>query len=198
MEMPLFVKFGDKRIKLKNIKDYGMSNSKDSFYYTVSFDVYSYYAKWEGKLVKEIVETVKFSISEEFKNHLEKDIHNYKELIDAYHEINFTSLPQLCIFFYENTYKGCLGCCFLNEAWYGRKILEKDWYSHENSKYIPEIGNANFPTSNVKFERNCVEGGGDYLYVTTYQNDNYRFYQKEVAFDIKEKFAQLDKYLAGE
>ena len=35
----------------------------------------------------------------------------------------------------------------------------------------------------------------DYLYVTTYQNDNYRFYETEVPFDIREKCSEIDQHM---
>jgi len=35
-----------------------------------------------------------------------------------------------------------------------------------------------------------------YLYVATYQNDNYRFFEDEVSFNIQNKCAELDKWLS--
>ena len=37
-----------------------------------------------------------------------------------------------------------------------------------------------------------VEKNIEYLYVTTYQNDNYKFYECNVSFDIREKMKEID------
>lgn len=40
--------------------------------------------------------------------------------------------------------------------------------------------------------RDYVEKTIEYLYVTTFQNDNYKFYECNVSFDIREKMKEID------
>jgi len=41
----------------------------------------------------------------------------------------------------------------------------------------------------------AMQGKLEYLYITTYQNDNYKFYSYESDFDIKEKLQEIDNVL---
>lgn len=47
----------------------------------------------------------------------------------------------------------------------------------------------------VATDNDLIRQKVSYLYVTTYQGDNYRFNDWEVSFDIYEKCKELDSYM---
>ena len=82
-----------------------------------------------------------------------------------------------------------LGC--VDTVWNGK--------TEENGIKIEEFRNPNVTYSHNQSYRNYlplredyVEKTIEYLYVTTYQNDNYKFYECNVSFDIREKIKEID------
>lgn len=63
----------------------------------------------------------------------------------------------------------------------GRVYIERDNGERVKSDYNFNLTNEDFAIQEIP-----------YLYITTYQNDNYTFYQDEVEFNIREKFKEID------
>ena len=75
-----------------------------------------------------------------------------------------------------------------------RKKKRKKW--DILGKFVDEVDVAYLSSNYYKEERSRPENKKQYyLYVTTYQNDNYKFYEDEVSFNIRDKVKELDKYL---
>lgn len=152
---PGFISFDNTRIKLSNIKHYGISSTV------------RYYAK--------IYENKKVSSS-------------FLGLIDVSHN---------------------------EDVWTGEKILllnARDYQDAYDIMFPVPAQNADGSTACVRFimkngevektseirKRNksdIIEVEEEYLYVTTYQKDNYQFFKDDVEFDIYDKFKEIDKYM---
>lgn len=117
---PIFIKFGSDRIKLSNIKNYGISDGSS-----------------------EILTNLKRN---------EDDLEQAEELLKI-----FGQAPQ-------------------RQA--VRNLKESILEQKKSKKY-----------------QSAKTGETPYLFITTYQGDNYRYYECECDWNIYEKLEQLDKYL---
>lgn len=76
----------------------------------------------------------------------------------------------------------------------GKMYFKNDDYYEKDNDYIVFKESVEFEgNENIKDEVNKIINR--YLYVTTYQNDNYTFYQSDCDFNIDEKLKELDRYL---
>ena len=149
---PAFIDFGNKRIKLGNIKDYGITER--TVYFAKLFEhttrtqkgllginVETEYWEWKGKLA--------------LLSELSYD--------DAYRKMH------------DNMYRTCGWNYLLDGA----------------LRYSANSLNGNTPD----FKDVTIVKQLKCLHVTTYQKDNYRFYDGEVDFDIFQKYKELDGYM---
>lgn len=144
---PTFIGFGDVRIKLGNIKNYGLS---------------------EGE-------------------------HCYAKVYTLYR-------PELFV--------DSLADCLFGKTewiWTGEKVDLGTWdfgkmefcpvYQRVGEE-ITKVHDSSYRYG-IKTTNDIIREPEEYLYVTTFQGDNYRFFQSSAGFDIHEKLAELDKYLCG-
>ena len=125
---PVFIKFGDDRIKLSNIKDYGIADGSE-------------------ELLKRL-------------KSLEYNLASNEQHLDS-----------------------CKNTEYLKE------MVPCAQMRYDDSKEEVEKLKQSI------FYKQALANDLKYLYITTYQNDNYRYYLCECDFDINEKLAILDKYL---
>ncbi|MEA5093498.1 MAG: cold shock domain-containing protein [Sedimentibacter saalensis] len=159
-----FIQFGDVRVKLSNVKNYGIS--QDYYQYEKVFRVW--YNESTSKLGK------LFNIKYEFD----------WEFADKYERLYCNS---------EREKKIKAGEC------YSYVYAEKDQaYSYEGNNLIfakePGIYKSNIRRSCLG---DIVDLPEDYLYVTTYQGDNYKFRVNNGDFDIYKKLEELDSALCN-
>lgn len=142
--MPVFIIIDDSRIKISNIKNYGISSIEE----IENFDETKYkHASFDYELYRERVDEERLALK------------NAKAPFDTPF---FTNLISERLKNYEV------------ELQKAKEKLSKLSEAKKNNKRI------------IK----------KYLYITTYQNDNYRFYENESKCNIDDKLKELDKYLA--
>lgn len=151
-DKPIFVAFGDARIKLSNIKNYGVI--KGDAYYQKTY-----------RLVEDPSE---FIIGRWVytNNNFKIDIVKYQNIINEHYVKRLIYLK-----------KG-----------------EKNTFS-ENELIATKDGVYEVDRKTPKEDAFSKEE--NYLYITTYQNDNFKYSQDDVTWDIKEKFKELDDYLCN-
>lgn len=146
---PAFIEFGNTRIKLNNIKNYGISSIP--VYYANVFVGVEQEKKWRG-LLKEKTVTVTTEWIKTGKTIRLSDV----SLADA---------------------QAVLG----------------------NKQYVIKNGEITIVDASVnaflRSDELIICKDVDYLYVTTFQRDNYRFLADLVNFDVHKKCQEIDKYL---
>lgn len=160
-QKPAFVEFGNTRIKLSNIKNYGISSVPT--YYAIIFKkvvhehMYEGLFGWTTKKKSELVDTgERIRLGESFD-----------EARSALHRAGMITYGQ--------------------PGLNGRR--------HEYHRYVKNNGELCRDwdwRSDISYVAECKDV--DYLYVTTYQNDNYRFVADIAGFDIHAKCMELDSY----
>lgn len=130
---PTFIACGDVRIKLSNIKSYGISEG------------YQHFIKV-------------------YEHSLPKESSSLKLLL--HDELVWNGLKIPCSSLYTLRYR-----------------YVKDWDGKIAESY------------QAARDGDCLKQSIHYLYITTYQGDNYRFNDWEVSFDIYEKCRELDSYM---
>lgn len=224
-EKPLFIKLEDKRIKLKNIKDYGIGRTESE---TATFSIdYCKYVKEKGfifdstilkKCGKTTVEipicgnpTILFPKGSE--EYFWKNVEiNYRDKIYVCKVFDGHGLQGYIAFMYRQDFETFVSkCTRLPSDEYSRKVVlnpfldgfdpfevgldpVKDLKPLENKMNYGYVKGSEMCEYKLKGREKKIT---EYLYITTYQNDNYRFYQDEVDFDIREKLNLLDSYLSG-
>lgn len=163
VKRPAFVEFGNTRIKLSNIKNYGISS------------VPVYYAKVFDKVAKGPQKTriLGLPYNDPF---VWVDTGLTVRLSDSKTEAE--KLMEKWIEgrgMYANEYAYRLACCKIK-------------------RYVRENGVISDTAAEAKFEDVTSCKTVEYLFVTTFQNDNYRFFTDLVDFDIHEKCRELDTY----
>lgn len=169
---PIFISFGNTRIKINSIKNYGIST--DTGYY------------------EKTTRMNKRSISN--PNFLEKirgTVHIYWSYTGEDIEIDQERYDDVMNYRCHNKYaffkKGEKVPEFSRYRNYDN-ITEYNWITaSEDNIYM--IGKSEATPEDVYSIKRT------YLYVTTYQKDNYTFYQNEVSWNIVEKRNELDRYL---
>lgn len=144
-DKPIFVKCGKERIKISNIKSYGIST--ETMYFQKVYEIDDDSSFW-GKLLSSWVYKGKtFKIDEYLASVL-----------------NYSS-----------------------SGYIRRKLFspEKGYYDENPGNLDTRAPKSDLITKNV-----------EYLYITTYQDDNYIFYEDNEEFNIHEKCKELDKWLS--
>ena len=89
----------------------------------------------------------------------------------------------------ENGLAKLLGC--VDTVWNGeteKNGIKIEEFRNPKVTYTHNQGYKNY----LPLREDYVEKTIEYLYVTTYQNDNYKFYECDVSFDIREKMKEID------
>lgn len=162
---PSFVEFGNTRIKLSNIKNYGISSA------------FIYYAKVFEKVEKE----------PEKKGLLWLLTETPVEWVDTGERIRLCESKEEAEKLMEKWVKTDRKL-YANELDYRATCCKVKRYLRTNGVISDDATASKFDDV---VECNSVK----YLYVTTFQNDNYRFYVDTVDFDIHEKCRELDEYM---
>lgn len=118
---PIFIRIGDTRIKLSNIKDYGIADGSEE--------------------ILEEAEDLQYDLK----------------------SVYAIPIPARAQYYFDNEYS--------------QKQTNLEKY-----------------TSTKRYKR-AKKGEAKYLYITTYQGDNYQFYECEVDWNIYHKLEELDNYL---
>lgn len=162
-QRPTFVDFGSARIKLSNVKNYGISST--TVYYA---PVFMYVERTEKK------QTL-FG---------EKDKKSW-QLVDSGERIRLgeTLSEAAAKWRADGMTSSASGLAAVSAPYL--------WYY----QYVREDGKLRQGYSSTKSIEEAAECKTvEYLYVTTFQNDNYRFFADVVDFDIHEKCRELDSY----
>ena len=184
---PEFVSFGSERLKLSNIKTYGISQEYKECLHTAKVKVYElttirfkrFLAK--PKYVKNCLhptgETIKIKEWERFsvkdKSYWRITVHN--DSIDRDERFNTKIIK---------TPNGIRG------------LVEDDGAVYDEKGNISSIGPIDGFFDGKRLEDKDISYGPmKYLYVTTFQNTNYQWFEDSASFDIYEKCKELDKYL---
>ena len=162
-----FLIFDDVRIKLGNIKSYGIS------------DELRYYEKLYTKVYRKKVGWLDGLLGNTFDLIWNGEV----ELIDSQRYF-FLGLRN------ADDRQDCQNIHVDNIDWYYseygntyKKIIDgKNIIYHRLSQYYATL-------------EEVIEKHIRYLYIETYQNDNFRFYEDEVSFDIVSKCKEIDKIL---
>ena len=149
---PVFIEFGSVRIKLSNIKNYGISS------------IPTHYAKVFEKRQYEVNKYTLFG---------ERSVKKWG-LVDTGERIRLDESS------------GDLSRMVNSRIYSYRRCLKVNGNIIRVNPSFAETWEYN-----DAIERRDIE----YLYVTTYQNENYRFVEDEVEFDIHKKCEELDEYM---
>lgn len=177
---PEFVKFGEVRIKLSNIKNYGV-NVENKFYEKV-------YKRQEVKEYDNaLLQFLGGKISYRYTYYKDEEISSSR-----YDDIKKgVILPGKVFLLKGQEYLR------LKSEILGNRIL----YRNETYKNV-HTDNCQYASVDGVYETNKIAEQDDvflkeisYMYVTTYQNDNFKFMQDLEDWDVKKKCAELDKYL---
>lgn len=84
----------------------------------------------------------------------------------------------------------------LEDSYYYDPITDKQ-INRARKRYQNEKGELAEGFEWATRENSVVDKRVKYLYITTYQNDNFIFWEDEVNFDISEKCDELDKIFGG-
>lgn len=151
---PTFVDFGSTRIKLSNIKNYGISSTLT--YYGKVFDKRQYLTSKNTLFGAKTVRRHGF--------------------VDTGERVRLG----------ESREGAAAALC------YSIKYQTYYRYVKDNGKIVKHSPPL---MENWSFEDVIECKNVNYLYVTTYQNDNYRFVEDLVPFDIQKKCNELDEYV---
>lgn len=184
---PEFVSFGSERLKLSNIKTYGISQEYAECLHTARVKVYELTTiRFKRLLAKpkyvknclnptgetiEIKDWEQFSVKE--KQYWRLTVHN-----DSTHKDEIYSTKII------KTRNGIRG------------LNEDDGAVYDEKGNISSIGPIDgFFDGKRLDDKDITYGPLKYLYVTTFQNTNYRWFENSASFDIFDKCKELDRYL---
>lgn len=165
-----FIKLGEERIKLSNIKNYGIA-SKDVYFqkvytFTVEDGLFDKREYNDANMWQEITYLRYYDIANGLKDYM----HIIKALKGEPIGVVDPSKRKL----FESSYKNA----------------KKDGiYDLNRIDDMCSSVNANPSKSDVKLARE------DYLFINSYQGDNYKFSASTANFDINEKILELDEIL---
>lgn len=187
LNRPQFLEFGGARIKLTNIKNYGIAQG-DGWYAKMYRDVPAKYITKKKAFGKTVTELVSEATIEETGEVYPIDV---KENVESYH-------PYI---HGRPTYNG-----YEIGARYGPKMMRKVVEYHvwnrgkqatirvDHAFHLDANGNI-VSTQAALSSEHLFTKPENYLYVTTFQGDNYKWFEHHVKFDIYEKCKELDKYM---
>lgn len=154
-----FLFIGKNRIRLSNIKTYGISSKV--FYYQ--------------KVYRATVESMIIFFNHSFSWEGDTILLN-KEKQDRIKKLNPTMEHDALE--------------VKNTGSFEKLIIDEDGEMHQAAEYMRTYNLSD----NWHPEPGDIFGKKQkYLYITTFQNENYRFYESEVNFDIEEKCKEIDE-----
>lgn len=156
-----FILLGNTRIKIGNIKDYGISSKMKDYE-----KIYEVVERSGGIVLKFLLGNIKLVWNGEVE----------KITADRWNELSESSKHSQEV----------------------RNEHVRYWYEYTYKRYKNEKGEvvtANDLGAVATLENSVVEKEIKYLYITTFQNDNFRFYEDEVDFSIIDKCNELDSLL---
>ncbi len=176
-----FVNIGGNRIKVSNIKNFGISYETEYYAKVYKINIEEYGVGFLGGL---LFATFDKEIPESSYKVTDKTDTNYKMEIseDEYTKIKKGKILPI----YAQVEKDNICNCYVKRDLYDGTyiILAQQKGKWEDGEYVD--GNIlSVATPDDVFEEKIR-----YLYITTYQNDNFTFYEDEC--DIDEKLAELD------
>ena len=165
---PAFIQFGDVRIKLSNIKNYGISS--DISYY---IKIYEYNAQKAKQVEIEKAKRKKAGLFQKIMAPaIDTNLYEWKgkkKYINSASTIVAFGINDIYDYLYNINGSFCL----------------KEDPDGSLEPYNPPFSDKNDFLREVE----------PTLYVTTYQGDNFRFVQGAVDFDVHEKCSELDSYM---
>lgn len=166
-----FVTFGDIRIKASNIKNYGIASENQ-------YGVYVYKDSSTSSFLG--VHVPKYNKSNEII-WIDKDewfFYSSKERFNSWDSdiVKNTNGEYLSVHMFDEDAKEL--------KWFYGCVCKN------NLGHVFEMPYSNNPRENLVCKTK------EYLYVTTYQRDNYRFFDDSAPFDIHEKGKELDEIFA--
>lgn len=175
---PIFVLFGHERIKLSNIKNYGISSG--AAYFVKVYEL-------RDSVIYGLFNTI--SIKANCLTWTRNDL-QVREEDWGIHQIKLYNedLKQF------QTYNKK----FIRDKNGVVRMINKSDGIIRNSKGTVIGGRGNWLTGDpglLLCENDVYKEYQDYLYLTTYQNSNYQWYKGLASFDIYEKCKELDRYL---
>lgn len=194
-----FITFGDVRIKLRNIKNYGISTEK--FYYERVYKVV--YTKAKSKLWRffgfEDTDIQKTDVYVEISENRFNSIKNREET--AGHVI-FNKDKENHFYYDDNFFFNIGNVSILNANIANHAYTHNSYKLSDTSEIVICLAYEKSTYDGKPYEKPLFYAKPDdvwcekkkYLYVTTYQNDNFRFYDND-NLNIKEKINELDSNL---
>lgn len=187
-----FIAFQDVRIKISNIKNYGIKNDSIDFFKKIEQSK-TYISNYEDKikecdlyierLNKEIVELG--GNPEDYENDIE--VINSEYIILSDYTISK-----------KNLYTGKYPSCYSKEEILNGILKDRNCALIVKRKNLllkeDCISNKNGYEAQIEYKL-AKNNKLEYLYITTYQNDNFKFYAHMCDFDIRDKIHEMDKLL---
>jgi CspA family cold shock protein len=168
---PVFVQFGDTRIKLANIKSYGVSIHRTYFE-----KIYEKVGELTGDetgfigFLKSLVDWDEIEFQWQYKGRS--------------FEVSEVQAAQIL--------RGQSKRAVYVKKGERYKLMDNTDGSHTYERYHRADKDGIYCLERNTEKTDLIIKDRQYLYITTYQNDNYRFYEDEVGFDINEKVRELD------
>jgi hypothetical protein len=174
-----FIVFGDSRIKLSNIKNYGINT--ESIYYqkvyvkkTTKKKESILFFNWTSTKDEWVYEGHKVNICESDYN---KAISSFTHDTSVVYKLGYFSKGDKCLVF---------STLYVQGEPVGKDYVEKAAPEDGVYQFNEKATKEDFLTENEK-----------YIYITTYQNDNFKFYSKDMVGSLENKLSELDKYLCS-
>ena len=197
---PVFIKLGDTRIKLNNIKDYGVSKA-ESWSTIYNIDIYTLISE---DILFGLSKSIQFKKSGQYQVELSDS-----DYVDNSMGLHWSKEDKFWMKVHEN-YEGKIYVCrcfvHVNDYVEARGYIAfRDKNSFDiilNSDRKREISDEGISSVYCSWTSGYQEIRrhqkiSKYLYITTYQNDHYIFYEDEVDFNINEKLNLLDDWLSA-
>ena len=157
---PIFISFGDVRIKTSNIKNYGIDfNIHTYIKYEKTWEDFKGEWKEENERIKKAIQTTRSKIRK----------WSLQKTLDRRHDKNMEYNYELYKEKFRNNLENMNPSKNPESRYTFSEYLDKKW---------------KFKGSSRSF----------YLYVTTFQGDNYKFRESNQDFDIHEKVKEMDSY----
>lgn len=171
----VFVSFGDVRIKVSNIKNYGIATEPCCFakVYVEKTEERTHYSLIRRREKKYTAHL--WVPSDDYKVRISRqEYEKVLNLTNAEFVGRYVLIPK------DKKYEGIT---------FGEPITVLD-----DKVIVQQKGTALFIVgAGFLTSKDVWIGERDYLYITTYQNDNFKFYRDECCFNIDEAIKELDE-----
>lgn len=174
-----FIKIGDTRIKISNIKNYGISDDENELLLKIQ-DLKKVISNLQNK-----ISNLDFKIKsdEEWESHMESQrayINAFRAQVDK----QMASVNEKFGVYSDLKIEPASSKSTKNDFKLNYLKNEKASCINEMKSHINEMERLQNLLNEKKYN--------NYLYITTYQNDNFVFYQQELDCDIYDIIKQLD------